>query len=67
MNRILAFFVLIQIYIDVSGVPGVGKTISILEITKKLKKHISPKKATFIYVNAMKFSQPNQIYPAINK
>lgn len=45
---------------DVSGVPGIGKTASFLEVIKKLKTERDD--FTFIHINAMNLSNPENLY-----
>ena len=53
--------------VDISGVPGVGKTISVMEIINKIKKTINHRKAIFKYINAMALTTPSKIYTMLNK
>lgn len=61
VNLYLCFILFI---LDISGVPGIGKTASVMEIKNKLQK---TKNFEFIYVNGMNFSVPEGIYSYILK
>lgn len=52
---------------DISGVPGIGKTVATMEIIGKIKRNISARKVTFRYINAMSLPTPGKIYTLINK
>ncbi|KAL4429660.1 hypothetical protein ABPG74_017069 [Tetrahymena malaccensis] len=45
----------------ISGVPGIGKTASFLEVIKKLQKE-KKDQFTFIHINAMNLSNPENLY-----
>jgi len=47
-------------------VPGVGKTVSAMEVVAKIKKTVSHKKAVFKYLNVMSLTAPSKIYKLIN-
>lgn len=51
----------------ISGVPGVGKTISTMEVIAKIKKTVNAKKVVFKYINAMSLLTPGNIYTSMNK
>ena len=57
----------IYVIVDISGVPGVGKTVSVMEVVNKIKKTIYHKKAVFKYINALSLTTPCNIYSAINR
>ena len=52
--------------IDISGVPGIGKTASFLEVVNKLKNDRG-NDFKFINVNAMKLSNPESLYNLLVK
>lgn len=51
-------------YSDISGIPGVGKTASTLEIINKLKKEYS-RKAMFGQANALQLQRPDDVFKNI--
>ncbi|KAH7730885.1 origin recognition complex subunit 1 [Aphelenchoides avenae] len=48
----------------VSGVPGTGKTATVLKVVRDLEQEL-PGKFTFIYANALEFGEPKQIFPHV--
>lgn len=62
----IEYCVNIFVNIDISGVPGVGKTLSTMRTISKIKKHTHHSKATFKYINAFKLRTPKGIYKALN-
>ena len=52
---------------DISGVPGVGKTIATEEVVKEFKRGARNSKAIFRYINAMRLLKKEDIYKALNQ
>ncbi|KAK6045497.1 ATPase, AAA family, partial [Cooperia oncophora] len=49
----------------ISGVPGTGKTATVVSVVKQLSQNKSCPKFSFVYVNAMEFVEPKKIFVAI--
>lgn len=52
----------------ISGVPGTGKTATVMEVKKTLEKFVADgdvKDFKFIHINGMKLTEPNQAYVQI--
>jgi Cdc6-like AAA superfamily ATPase len=45
-------------HVDISGVPGVGKTASTMEIVSQIRNRVNGKKCVFGYFNAMNLTTP---------
>jgi Cdc6-like AAA superfamily ATPase len=52
-------------YEDISGVPGVGKTVAVNEIIRKQKLCLNKQKVKFGFINAMTLKRPSDIYNII--
>ena len=50
--------------LDISGVPGIGKTLCVKDITEKIIKDSGPANIS-IYLNAMIIKNPNDIFRAL--
>jgi Cdc6-like AAA superfamily ATPase len=53
--------------IDLSGVPGIGKTLTVNEVSESLKNESTWKNVKFISLNATKLPKPESIYCALFK
>lgn len=56
----------LPIELDISGVPGVGKTASTMEILRKLEKQFATK-VNFGFINALSLKRPEHVYKLILK
>ena len=46
----------------ISGVPGIGKTVSFMEELKRFNQSKSSNNCMFIHINAMNLSNPEKVY-----